>query len=120
MDVINTLFDKSLPISAHDIEEFGDPEREEHFAYMMRYSPYDNVPEKYPPLLTTAGLNDQRVGYWEPLKWVALLRARKTDQNPVILKIDEVGHAGVSGRHQELEDTAHAYAFLLVTWGLEV
>ena len=120
VDVINTLFDKSLPISAHDIEEFGDPERGEHFAYMIRYSPYDNVPEKYPPLLTTTGLNDQRVGYWEPLKWVALLRARKTDQNPVILKIDEVGHAGVSGRHQELEDTAHAYAFLLVTWGLEV
>ncbi|MDJ0956155.1 MAG: prolyl oligopeptidase family serine peptidase [Arenicellales bacterium] len=119
VDVIHTLLDKSLPISAHDIEEFGDPEREEQFAYMKRYSPYDNVSEKYPPLLVTAGLNDQRVGYWEPLKWVASIRTRKTDQNPVILKIDEVGHAGGSGRHQELQDTAHIYAFLLATWGLE-
>ena len=119
VDVINTLLDKSLPISAHDSEEFGDPQREEHFNYMKRYSPYENVSENYPPMLVTAGLNDQRVGYWEPLKWVAAVRARKTDHNPIILKIDEAGHAGVSGRHQELQDTAYTYAFLLATWGLE-
>lgn len=119
VDVINTLLDKSLPISAHDIEEFGDPENEQHFAYMKRYSPYENVAETYPPILVTAGLNDQRVGYWEPLKWVAAIRARKTDDNPVILKIDDVGHAGVTGRHQELQDTAYIYAFLLATWGIE-
>ena len=119
VDVINTLLDKSLPISAHDIEEFGDPEREEDFTYIKKYSPYDNVSEKFPTLLVTAGLKDQRVGYWEPLKWVAAIRARKTDQNPVILKVEDFGHAGVSGRHQELQDTAHIYAFLLATWGLE-
>ena len=86
---------------------------------MLQYSPYENISETYPPLLVTTGLNDQRVGYWEPLKWVAALRARKTDQNPVILKIDDLGHAGASGRHQELKTTAYIYTFLLATWGLE-
>jgi len=119
VDVINTLLNRDLPLTEHDLEEFGDPTDKDSFQYLLDYSPYDNVHNgSYPPLLVTAAIEDQRVGYWEPLKWVARIRASKNDNNPVILKIDDAGHLGPSGRYQGLEHTAYLYAFLLDNWGL--
>lgn len=120
VDVINALLDDSLPLTATDREEFGDPSKPVDFASLSSYSPYDNVGDRFPPLLVTAGLNDSRVGYWEPLKWTARLRARKRDDNPIVLKIDEAGHGGWTGRDRDLEDTAFIYAFLLRCWGIGV
>ncbi len=120
VDVINTLLDDDAPLTQHDIEEFGDPKEPEVFNYLMQYSPYENVrPGDYPPLLVTAAMEDQRVGYWEPLKWVAKLRAAKTDHNLLLLKLDEAGHYGQSGRYQQLMDTAFTFAFLLRCWGID-
>ena len=120
VDVINTLLDDDAPLTQHDIEEFGDPKNPEVFKYLMQYSPYENVrPGDYPPLLVTAAMEDQRVGYWEPLKWVAKLRAAKTDHNLLLLKLEEAGHHGQSGRFQQLRDTALTYAFLLQCWGID-
>lgn len=121
VDVINTLLDEDLPLTEHDYEEFGNPKEYDDYQYISAYSPYDNVDAQvYPPMLVTAGLKDQRVGYWEALKWVAKLRQLKIDQNPLLLLIDEYGHLGESDRYQELRRTAVIYSFLLDTWGLEI
>ena len=84
-------------------------------AYMRSYSPYDNVERKaYPTMLVTAGLNDPRVNYWEPAKWVAKLRASKTDANPLVFRINMgAGHAGASGRYDALREDAFRYAFII-------
>jgi oligopeptidase B len=120
VDVINTLLDDDAPLTQHDIEEFGDPRDPDVFKYLVQYSPYENVrPGDYPPLLVTAAMEDQRVGYWEPLKWVAKLRAAKTDHNLLLLKLEEAGHYGQSGRYQQLRDIALIYAFLLRCWGID-
>lgn len=119
VDVINTLLDKGAPLTQYDREEFGYPTDEQVCRYMKNYSPYENVRSGvYPPLLVTAALEDQRVGAWEPLKWVAKLRGAKTDQNPLLLKIEAAGHHGQSGRYQELKHAAFVYAFLLDCWGM--
>jgi oligopeptidase B len=119
VDLINTLLDPSLPLTVHDYEEFGNPVKESEYRYLRSYSPYDNVSaQAYPPMLITAGLHDQRVGYWESLKWVAKLRSAKTDDNLLLLKIDTTGHYGKTGRYQDLKRTAFIYSFLLNMWGL--
>jgi len=93
----------------------GNPSREADYSYMKSYSPYDNVAARaYPAILVTAGLNDPRVGYWEPAKWVARLRAAKTDTTTLLLKTNMgAGHGGSSGRYDHLEEMAFRYAFIL-------
>lgn len=119
VDVINSMLDASIPLTAIEWEEWGNPARPADYAWMIAYSPYDNVKaQPYPALYVHAGLNDTRVGYWEPAKWVAKLRATKTDQNPLILRINlDAGHGGASGRYGELEDLAFEYAFVLEQLG---
>ena len=115
VDVINSMSDATLPLTVIEWEEWGDPRDPRFYEYMRSYSPYDNVrAQDYPALLVTAGLNDPRVGYWEPAKWVARLRATKTDRNPLLLKTHlDAGHSGASGRYDALADLAFEYAFLL-------
>jgi oligopeptidase B len=118
VDVVSTILDTSLPLSAMEWEEWGNPNDKEYYDYMKSYSPYDNVEAKdYPAMLITAGLNDPRVSYWEPAKWTAKLRDLKTDHNVLLLKINMgAGHAGVSGRYEQLKEVAFEYAFLLEQW----
>jgi len=114
VDVINTMLDDTLPLTVIEYEEWGNPEDKEFFDYMLSYSPYDNVVAvEYPHLLVTAGLNDPRVQYWEPAKWVARLRAIRTDANVLVLKTEMgAGHSGPSGRYNYLRERAFEYAFL--------
>ena len=120
VDVINTMSDASLPLTAQEWEQWGNPAVPEQYAYMRSYSPYDNVAAKdYPWMLVTTSLNDSQVMYWEPAKWVARLRSLKTDQNPLYLKTNMAGgHGGSSGRYERLHEAAFRYAFMLVAVGL--
>lgn len=115
VDVMNTMSDASIPLTVTEWEEWGDPRKPADYKYMLSYSPYDNVAKTaYPHLFVTAGLNDPRVGYWEPAKWVAKMRTMKTNDNLLLLKTHMgAGHAGASGRYGELEDIALDYAFIL-------
>ncbi|MGI9280312.1 MAG: S9 family peptidase [Endozoicomonas sp.] len=116
VDVINTISDASLPLTAPEWEEWGNPiTRKEDFDYISGYSPYDNVDVKdYPPTLYNSGISDEQVTYWEPTKMVAKLRALKTDDNPLILNMKmHAGHAGASKRYEWIEDIAFDYAFIL-------
>ncbi len=115
VDVVSTMLDPTIPLTVIEWEEWGNPADPEFYAYMKSYSPYDNVEAKdYPAILATAGLNDPRVPYWEPAKWVALLRTRKTDDNPLLLKTNMgAGHGGASGRYDYLEEIGFKYAFLI-------
>jgi oligopeptidase B len=122
VDALNTMLDPTLPLTIAEYEEWGNPEQEEFYRYIRSYSPYDNVaPREYPAMLVTAGLNDPRVSYWEPAKWVAKLRAlktdlRMTDSNVLLLKTDMgSGHFGPSGRYEGIREVAFDYAFLLST-----
>jgi len=120
VDVINTMLDASIPLTTGEWLQWGDPHRAEFYGYMKSYSPYDNVrATAYPAMLVTAGLNDPRVGYWEPAKWVALLRATKTDGNPLLLRTNMgAGHGGASGRYDALRENAIRYAFVLDQLGI--
>jgi len=115
VDVLNTMLDPSLPLTVTEYEEWGNPHDSIYYEYIKSYSPYDNVEARaYPNLLITGGLNDPRVGYWEPTKWAAKLRALKTYDNTLLLKINMgEGHFGVSGRYAEMRDMAFEYAFML-------
>lgn len=115
VDSLNTALDASLPLTVGEYEEFGDPRKREFYDYMKSYAPYENVTAQgYPAMLVTAGLNDPRVSYWEPAKWVAKLRALKTNDRPLLLKTNlGSGHFGASGRYEYLKETAIEYAFLL-------
>ncbi len=116
VDVLNTMCDTSLPLTPMEWPEWGNPiEDAEAYRRMRNYSPYDNVAARaYPAMLVTGGLTDPRVTYWEPAKWVARLRATKTDDNPLIMKINmEAGHGGAAGRYDRLEEVALNQAFLL-------
>lgn len=115
VDVINTMLDPDLPLTVIEYEEWGNPNEKDVFEYILSYSPYENVEAKhYPHLMVTAGLNDPRVGYWEPAKWVAQLRDLKTDQNDLILRTNMgAGHGGASGRYGYLEDLSWSFAFIL-------
>ncbi|MET0269599.1 MAG: S9 family peptidase, partial [Sphingomonas sp.] len=116
VDVLNTMLDESLPLTPGEWPEWGNPITDARaFDLLRSYSPYDNVAAKdYPPMLITGGLNDPRVTYWEPAKWAARLRATKTDDNLLLLKINMgAGHGGKSGRYAALEEVAEAYAFAI-------
>ena len=115
VDALNTMLDASLPLTVGEYEEWGDPNGQPFYDYIKSYAPYENVEAKaYPAMLVTAGLNDPRVSYWEPAKWVAKLRAMKTDRNPLLLKTEMgSGHFGSSGRYERLKETAFNYAFVL-------
>jgi oligopeptidase B len=115
VDVINTMRDPSLEFTTQEWQQWGNPNVPAEFAYIRSYSPYENVERQaYPAILATAGLNDPRVNYWEPAKWVAKLRAMKTDSNPLLLKINMgAGHGGRSGRYESLRDDAFRYAFVV-------
>lgn len=120
VDVVTTMLDESIPLTTNEYDEWGNPNDPEYYRYILAYSPYDNVGRKaYPNLLVTTGLHDSQVQYWEPAKWVAKLRAMKTDTNRLILKTNfEAGHGGASGRYQRWRETAFIYAFLLDLAGL--
>lgn len=120
VDVLNTLFDDTLPLTASDYPEWGNPNDEAVYKVMKTYSPYDNVAKRpYPPLLITAGLNDYRVTYWEPAKWAARLRVMKTDDNVVLLKTEmTAGHGGSKGRFDKLKEVALSQAFILRSHGI--
>ena len=121
VDVVNTMLDETLPLTAGEWEEWGNPVKsKENFQYMLSYSPYDNVAAKeYPALLVKTSLNDSQVLYHEPTKWVAKLRAMKTDRNPLLLKVNMgAGHGGASGRYDALREAAFDYAFILTQVGI--
>jgi oligopeptidase B len=115
VDAVTTMLDETIPLTSNEWEEWGDPRKKEYYDYMLSYSPYDNVAAKaYPALLVTTSLDDSQVQYYEPAKWVAKLRATKTDKNPLLFKIEMAGgHGGKSGRFASLGETAEEYAFLL-------
>ncbi len=121
VDVLNTMLDPSLPLTPGEWPEWGNPiEDEKAFDLIASYCPYQNVKaQAYPPLLVTAGLNDPRVTYWEPAKWVAKLRVKKTDENVLLLKTNMgAGHGGKSGRWESLKETAEEFAFILWQMGM--
>lgn len=120
VDVINTMLDESLPLTTQEYEEWGNPNEEEYYKYMLSYSPYDNVKaQNYPNMLCTAGLNDSQVSFHEPAKFVAKLRALKTDSNILLLHTNmESGHGGATGRFDALKETAFEVAFILNRVGI--
>jgi oligopeptidase B len=115
VDVVTTMLDETIPLTSNEYDEWGDPRRELDYRYMLSYSPYDNVRRQaYPAMFVSTGLWDSQVQYYEPLKWVARLRARKTDHNPLLLRVNmEAGHGGKSGRFKRLSQLAEEYAFLV-------
>ncbi len=119
VDVVTTMLDDSIPLTTGEYDEWGDPHEKVFHDAMLSYSPYDQVTaQDYPHTLVTTGLHDSQVQYWEPAKWVARLRDRKTDQNLLVLSVNmEAGHGGASGRFQRYRETALEYAFLLMLAG---
>ena len=115
VDVVTTMLDESIPLTTGEYDEWGDPRVRRFYDYIKSYSPYDNVAaRRHPHLLVMAGLHDSQVQYWEPAKWVARLRARKTDDNLLLLRTNlDAGHGGASGRYERYRETALQYAFLL-------
>ena len=115
VDVVTTMLDETIPLTTGEFDEWGNPKEKKYYDYMLSYSPYDQVEAKaYPAMLVTTGLHDSQVQYFEPAKWVAKLRAVKTDDNPLLFKINmEAGHGGKSGRFRRLEEKALSYAFFL-------
>ena len=120
VDVLTTMLDETIPLTTSEWDEWGNPKIREEYYSMRSYSPYDNVEAKaYPHMYVTTGLNDPRVGYWEPAKWVARLRELKTDDNTLVLKTNMgAGHFGASGRFNQLRETAEYYAFVLSKLGV--
>jgi oligopeptidase B len=121
VDVINTMLDASLPLTTQEYIEWGNPNEKEAYAYMKSYDPYSNVAKKaYPAMLVRTSLNDSQVGYWEGAKWVARLRANKTDDHELLLRVNMgAGHGGASGRYDKLKDDAADYAWLLTHLGVK-
>ena len=120
VDVMNTMLDATLPLTVGEYLEWGNPNEKEAYDYMKSYSPYDNLEKHaYPAMLVTTSLNDSQVGYWEPAKYVARLRTLKTDQNPLLLKVNMgAGHGGASGRYDRLHEQAFEYAWLMRQVGI--
>lgn len=115
VDVLNTMLDDSLPLTVGEYEEWGNPNERDAYFRIKAYCPYTNIKaQPYPTMLVRTSLNDSQVMYWEPAKYVAKLRAHKTDDNPLLFKINmDAGHAGSSGRYDYLKETAYDYAFVL-------
>ncbi len=120
VDVMNTMLDSSLPLTTQEYIEWGNPADKDAYFFMKSYDPYSNIGKKaYPAMLVRTSLNDSQVGYWEAAKWVAKLRAHKTDENPLLLRVNMgAGHGGASGRYDKLRDDASDYAWLLTTLGV--
>ncbi|MFN3597915.1 MAG: S9 family peptidase [Rubricoccaceae bacterium] len=120
VDVVTTMLDDSIPLTTFEYDEWGNPNEPEAFRYMLSYSPYDNVrAQDYPAILITTGLHDSQVQYWEPAKWTARLRERKTDANPLLFRTNmAAGHGGASGRFERFREIAFSYAWLLDRAGL--
>ncbi|MBS2097842.1 S9 family peptidase [Carboxylicivirga linearis] len=116
VDVVSTMLDETIPLTTNEFDEWGNPKDKESYDYMLSYSPYDNVEaQNYPNILVTTGLFDSQVQYWEPAKWVAKLRANKTDSKLLLMHTNmEAGHGGASGRFKRYKETAMEYAFLMM------
>jgi oligopeptidase B len=121
VDVVTTMLDETIPLTTGEWDEWGNPKTKASYDYMLSYSPYDNVAAKpYPALFVGTGLWDSQVQYYEPAKWVAKLRATKTDTNPLIFRVNmEAGHGGKSGRFRRYRETAEYYAFMLGQLGVK-
>jgi oligopeptidase B len=115
VDVVNTMLDSSLPLTVTEYDEWGNPNEKPYFDYILTYCPYSNVKAReYPDMLVLAGLNDPRVSYWEPAKFVARIRSVNQSDNTVLLKTNmDAGHGGASGRYEYYKDTAFKFAFIL-------
>ena len=115
VDVVTTMLDDSIPLTTGEYDEWGNPNEKAYYNYMKSYSPYDQVEAKaYPNLYVSTGLHDSQVQYWEPAKWVAKLRDKKTNTTRLYLDTNmDTGHGGASGRFEALKETAKEYAFLL-------
>ncbi|TNJ33005.1 S9 family peptidase [Arenimonas terrae] len=120
VDVVTTMLDETIPLTTNEFDEWGNPKDPKYYDYMLSYSPYDQVEAKaYPSMLVTTGLWDSQVQYFEPAKWVARLRAKKTDTNPLLFRTNmEAGHGGKSGRFQRYRERAEEYAFVIERLGL--
>jgi oligopeptidase B len=120
VDVVTTMLDASIPLTTNEYDEWGNPAQKAFYDYMLSYSPYDNVTAKaYPALYVSTGLWDSQVQYYEPTKWVAKLRAAKTDSHPLVFRINmQAGHGGKSGRFERYRQTAESYAFALNQLGV--
>jgi oligopeptidase B len=120
VDIMNTMLDASLPLTVTEYEEWGNPNEKAAFDYMLTYSPYDNVAARaYPAILVQTSFDDSQVMYWEPSKYVAKLRALKTDKNPLVFFINmHGGHGGSSGRYDRVKEADRRYAFLLTELGI--
>ena len=121
VDVVTTMLDESIPLTTGEFDEWGNPKIKRFHDLMLSYSPYDNVrAQDYPAMLVTTGLWDSQVQYYEPAKWVARLRAKKTNAHPLVFSVDmSAGHGGRAGRFQRLDDAALQFAFMLKVLGLE-
>lgn len=115
VDVVTSMLDETIPLTTGEYDEWGNPNNKEYYDCMLSYSPYDNVEKKaYPHMLVTTGLHDSQVQYWEPAKWVAKLRAYKSDDNMLLMDTNmETGHGGASGRFESFKKVTMVYAFLL-------
>jgi oligopeptidase B len=121
VDVVTTMLDESIPLTTGEFNEWGNPKNKDAYEYMLSYSPYDQVSEQdYPNMMVTTGLHDSQVQYFEPAKWVARLRDRRTDDNKLIMHTNmEAGHGGASGRYRRYQETAQEFAFIAGLAGLE-
>jgi oligopeptidase B len=119
LDVVTTMLDETLPLTIGEYDEWGNPNEEEAYRYMLSYSPYDQLAAKeYPPMYVSTGLHDSQVHYWEPTKYVAKLRKLKMDSNPILLRTHmKAGHGGASGRFEQLKEIAEEYTFILAVSG---
>jgi len=115
------MMDPSIPLTLGEYEEWGNPHDDDQYAYLKSYSPYDNVRRtKYPDMLVTTAMNDARVAYWEPVKWVAKLRANKARESRLIMRAEmQEGHSGASGRYDWLRELSFIYAFLIDSVGIQ-
>jgi oligopeptidase B len=121
VDVVTTMLDASIPLTTNEYDEWGNPEDKTYYDYMLSYSPYDQMAAKaYPAMFVGTGLWDSQVQYWEPAKYVARLRAKKTDDNLLVFRTNmEAGHGGKSGRFQRFREVAEYYSFLLDQLGVK-
>ncbi len=121
VDVVTTMLDESIPLTTNEFDEWGNPKQRKYYQYMLSYSPYDNVSRQaYPAMYVGTGLWDSQVQYYEPTKWVARLRKMKTDDRPLVYRINmEAGHGGKSGRFERYHQTAESYAFMLEQLGVD-
>jgi oligopeptidase B len=121
VDAVTTMLDPTIPLTSNEYDEWGNPEKADFYDYILSYSPYDNVAKKdYPALFVGTGFWDSQVQYYEPAKWVAKLRANKTDSNPLLFRVNmEAGHGGKSGRFERFKSIAEYYAFMLDQLGIK-